>query len=60
MAKSLIVRSNLKYYAKYNDQQLFIGGDFPDRLNQKVIEIVQEASRRAKANQRNTVMSRDI
>ncbi|MBI2140460.1 DUF1931 domain-containing protein [Candidatus Woesearchaeota archaeon] len=55
-----MVHSNIKEYARVNDKQLFLSADFTEKLNQKAIELIREAARRAKENQRNTVMGRDL
>ena len=60
MGKSVIIRSNIKEYAKVNDKPLNVATDFYDRLNAKVISLIQEACKRAKENGRNTVMAKDI
>ena len=57
---SLIVRSNIKQYAKIDDKALNVSGDFADKLTKKVEELVKEACARAKANGRNTVMAKDL
>lgn len=58
--KTLVVRSNIKEYAKANETSLFVAGDFGDRLQEKVIRLIKDACKRAKENQRNTVMGRDL
>jgi len=60
MAKSIIVRSNIKGYAKFNERELNVSTDFYDKLNVKVISLIQEACKRAKENSRNTVMGKDL
>lgn len=60
MGKTVIVRSNLKYYAKVGEKQIFIAGDFADRLQEKVVGLIEDACKRAMENQRNTVMGRDL
>lgn len=60
MPKYLIVRSNIKNHAKINDRPLNVSTDFYEKLNEKVITIIKEACKRAKENNRNTVMGRDI
>lgn len=60
MPKSLIVRSNMKSYARVNERPLNISTDFYEKLNEKVISLVKDACRRAKENNRNTVMGKDI
>jgi histone H3/H4 len=59
MGTSLIVRSQVKNYAKVDDKVLNITDDFYEELNKKVIALIESASRRAKANKRNTLMGRD-
>jgi len=60
MPKYLVVRSNIKMYAKFNEKELNVSSDFYEKLNQKVISLVQEACKRAKENSRNTVMGKDL
>ncbi|HZX44168.1 MAG TPA: DUF1931 domain-containing protein [Candidatus Nanoarchaeia archaeon] len=60
MGKYLVVRSNIKDYAKYNERPLNVSEDFYEKLNLKVAEIIKESCRRAKENSRNTVMGKDI
>jgi len=60
MGKSVIIRSNIKGYAKINEKPLNVSTDFYERLNARVISIIQEACRRAKENSRNTVMGKDL
>ena len=60
MGKSVIVVSNIKEHAKINDRALNVSTDFYQKLNEKVISIIKEASKRAKENNRNTVMGKDI
>jgi len=57
---SLIVRSNIKTYAKIDDKALNVSGDFGDKLNKKVEDLIKEACSRAKLNGRNTVMAKDL
>ena len=60
MPKYLVVRSNVKDYAKVNDRALNVSTDFYEKLNEKVIKIIKKACIRAKENNRNTVMGKDI
>jgi histone H3/H4 len=60
MAKSIIVRSNVKDYAKINDRALNVSTDFYEKLNETVIELIKKSCKRAKENSRNTVMGKDI
>lgn len=56
MAELLVVRSKIKEAAK----GMNVSGDFADALSEKVRELVADAVRRAKANKRSTVQSRDL
>jgi len=56
---SLIVRSNIKQYTK-NEGLNNVSGDFADKLQKKIEELIKEACQRAKANGRNTVMAKDL
>jgi histone H3/H4 len=52
----IIVKSKVKEITgAYN-----VSVDFHDALNHKVKEMVKEAMKRAEANQRKTVMARDL
>jgi|TARA_B100001964_G_scaffold29367_1_gene29963 histone H3/H4 len=59
MGTSLVVRSQVKNYAKVDDKTLNIAEDFYEELNKKVVRLIEEASKRAKANNRTTLMGRD-
>ncbi|MBW2989672.1 DUF1931 domain-containing protein [Candidatus Woesearchaeota archaeon] len=50
----------MKSYARVNERPLNISTDFYEKLNEKVISLVKDACRRAKENNRNTVMGKDI
>ncbi len=60
MPKYLVVRSNIKEYAKVNERPLNVSTDFYEKLNIKVGSIIKEACIRAKENNRNTVMGKDV
>jgi len=62
MADSLVVRSRLKEVVnKYGkDKVSNISGDFAQELSKKVEELIAQAVKRAEANGRRTVQSRDI
>lgn len=60
MGTNLVVRSQVKNYAKVDGNTLSISGDFYEELNKKVEKLIEEASKRAKSNNRNTVMGRDV
>ncbi|MBS3097808.1 DUF1931 domain-containing protein [Candidatus Woesearchaeota archaeon] len=60
MGSDIIVHSKIKEYAKYEGKPLNVAGDFAPALSKKVIAMIEEASKRAKLNGRNTVMGKDI
>jgi len=60
MGTSLVVRSQVKNYAKIDDKALNVAQDFYEALNKKVIVLIEEASKRAKSNNRTTLMGRDV
>ena len=56
MSDLLIIRSKLKEVVK----GFQMSGDFADALDHKVRTIISEAVERAKANNRKTVMGKDV
>jgi histone H3/H4 len=56
MSELLVIRSKLKDAVK----GLNISGDFADALDHRVRELINQAVERAKANNRKTVMGKDI
>ena len=60
MGTSLVVRSQVKNYAKVDGKPLNVAEDFYESLNKKVEKLIEEASKRAKLNNRNTLMGRDV
>lgn len=60
MGTSLVVRIQIKNYAKMDGKPLSIAEDFYEALNKKVAALIEEACKRAKLNNRNTLMGRDI
>ena len=60
MGTGLVVRSQIKNYAKVGEKTLSVSSDFYDALNKRVEKIIEEACIRAIANNRNTLMSRDV
>ena len=60
MGTSLVVRTQVKKLAKFEGKELYISAEFFDALNKKVERIIEEASIRAKANNRTTLMARDV
>ena len=60
MGTGLIVRSQIKNYAKVGEKRLSVSSDFYEALDKKVAKLIEEACIRATANNRNTLMSRDV
>ena len=52
----IIVRSRIKEIVG----DLNVSGDFGDELEKKAIQLIKDACARAKANQRRTVMGKDL
>ena len=52
----LIVKSKIKSVVP----ELSVAGDVPAELNKKVIELLEQAVKRAKANGRRTLQARDL
>jgi len=52
----LIVKSKIKSAVP----ELSVAGDVPEALNKKVLQILEEATKRAKANGRRTLQARDL
>jgi histone H3/H4 len=56
MADSVVVKAKIKDLAgNYN-----VAGDFADALDAKVKELISDALKRADANNRKTVMAKDL
>lgn len=52
----MVVKAKIKEFAgEFN-----VSGDFADALDKKVTQLVRDACERAKANNRRTVMSKDL
>jgi len=60
MGTSLVVHSQIKKLAVVESKALNISSDFYTTLNNKVEHLIADACRRAKENNRNTVMGRDV
>jgi histone H3/H4 len=60
MTKSIIVKSQVKEFAKIDGKPLSVAEEFYTALEEKNRQLIQEASKRAKANQRSTIMARDL
>ncbi len=52
----LIIKSKIKEAVP----DLSVAGDVPEKLNEKVNQLLKEASERAKANGRRTLQARDL
>lgn len=52
----LVVKAKIKDVA----QGMNVAGDFAEALNEKVEALVKDAVRRAKSNNRSTVMAKDL
>ncbi len=57
MKGEIIVKSNIK---KVLPEGMRIASDFASALEKKVLELIQKAAERAKANHRTTVMAHDL
>ncbi|MAG91884.1 DUF1931 domain-containing protein [Candidatus Woesearchaeota archaeon] len=60
MAKSMIVKSQVREHAKFDGKDLSVSEEFYSALEEKVKNLIGDASKRAKLNSRNTVMARDL
>lgn len=60
MTKSIIVKSQVKEFAKIDDKPLSVAEEFYKALEDKNKQMIAEACKRAKLNQRNTLMARDL
>jgi len=60
MAKTLIVTSRVRELAKNGRQHLCMSIDFTDALTKKVERLIDEAANRATANNRTTLMAKDL
>ena len=60
MTKSVIVKSQVKELAKLDGKPLSVSEEFYKELEDKVKKLIEDACKRAKQNQRNTVMARDL
>jgi len=60
MGTSLVVRTQAKALCTFNGKEINVSGDFYEKLNKRVETMIKEACARAKENNRNTVMGRDL
>lgn len=56
----LIVKAQIKESVKASGYDLDVSADFAEKLNQKALELLREACRRAKDNGRKTIMAKDL
>jgi histone H3/H4 len=52
----IVVKAQIKEVAK----EFNVSGDFAETLDKKVVQIVHDACERARANNRRTVMAKDL
>ena len=57
---AIVVKAKIKEFAVVDEKTLNVSGDFAEKLDAKVVELVKEACLRAKGNNRNTVMAKDL
>lgn len=60
MGTGLVVRSQIRNYAKAGDKTLNVSNEFYEALNKKAGKIIEDACVRALANNRTTLMARDV
>jgi len=56
MVENVIVKAKIKEIAQDSN----VSSDFAEALNIKVIELIQTAVKRAEANNRKTIMAKDL
>ena len=56
----LVVKAKIKELAKIDEKSLNVSTDFYEEINKKVTNLIKKACQRARANGRNTVMSKDV
>lgn len=60
MTKSVIVKSQVKELAKIENKPLSVAEEFYKALEEKNRQLVEDACKRARLNNRNTIMARDL
>ena len=60
MTKSVIVKSQVKELAKIDNKPLSVAEEFYKALEEKNKQLIADACKRAKLNNRNTIMARDL
>jgi len=56
----IVVRSRIKDYAKYDEKQLEVAAEVFPKICEVVQDLIKKGAARAKANNRNTLMARDL
>ena len=59
MTENIIVQSKLRTVVK-DETGKNMSGDFAETLSKKAIELVKDAAKRADANNRQTIMAKDL
>ena len=60
MTQSIIVKSQVKEHAKIDGKSLSVAEEFYKALEEKNKQLIADASKRARLNNRNTLMARDL
>lgn len=60
MAKSTLVKLQVKSHASLDGKQLSVAEEFYKALKEKVKKLIEDSCKRAKQNSRNTVMAGDL
>ncbi len=60
MSNMIIIKAKIKEFAVADGKKLNVSGEFAERLDKKVKELIAEACERARKNSRNTVMEKDL
>lgn len=60
MAKSIIIKSQIKDLAIIDGKALSVAEEFYKALEEKARKDIENACKRAKLNSRNTIMARDL
>ncbi len=60
MTKSAIVKSQVKELASIDNKPLSVAEEFYRALEEKNKQLISDACKRAKLNNRNTIMARDL
>jgi len=60
MTKSIIVKSQVKEHAKIDNKPLSVAEEFYKALEEKNKQMIADACKRARLNNRHTIMARDL